>query len=134
MAEATDKIEMSWMCDAKPKVVFDAWLSSEGHTAMTGGGAVIDATERGVFTAWDGYIFGKTTKIDKKARRVVQTWRTFEFAKQAPDSRVEVTFRAHKGKTQVLLKHTRLMPGDGAKYTVGWYQHYLEPMQRTFGE
>jgi activator of HSP90 ATPase len=133
MADATDKIEMSWMVNAKPKAVMDAWLSSEGHTAMTGGGAVVEGSERGPFTAWDGYIFGKTTKIDRKARRIVQTWRTMDFKKAASDSRIDVTFKAHKGKTQVMLKHTKLTPGDGAKYTVGWYQHYLEPMQRHFG-
>ena len=128
----TDRIEMSWLVAAKPKAVFDAWLSSEDHAAMTGGAAEIDPRERGLFTAWDGYIAGKTTKIDRRARRVVQTWRTVEFGR-APDSRVEVEFRAHKGNTQVLLKHTRLRRGDGAKYTVGWYENYLVPMTRHFG-
>jgi uncharacterized protein YndB with AHSA1/START domain len=128
-----DRIEMSWVVNARPKAVFDAWLSSDGHAAMTGGAAEVDAREGGRFTAWDGYIEGETRKIEKN-KRVVQTWRTAEFSPRTPDSRIEVQFRALKGKTQVVLKHTKLKKGDGAKYTTGWYEHYLEPMQRHFGE
>jgi len=132
MAEGSDRIEMSWVVGAKPKAVFDAWLSNDGHTAMTGGAAEVDARVGGRFTAWDGYIEGKTTKIDRRARKLVQTWRTVEFGR-APDSRIEVEFRALKGNTQVVLRHTRLKKGDGAKYTSGWYDHYLLPMTKHFG-
>lgn len=131
--QETDRIEMSFIVAAKPKAVMAAWLSSDEHTAMTGGGADVDARVGGRFTAWDGYIEGKTTKIDHEARRVVQTWRTSEFKKSAPDSRLEVEFRGVKGGTQVVLRHTKLQLGDGAKYTLGWYQHYLEPMLAYFG-
>lgn len=133
MADALDRIEMSWVVGAKPKAVFDAWLSDEGHSAMTGGAAEIDARVGGRFTAWDGYIEGKTTKIDRRARKVVQTWRTAEFGRAA-DSRIEVEFRAHKGNTQVLLRHAKLRKGDGAKYTTGWYDFYLQPMTKHFGD
>lgn len=128
----TDRIEMSWMVAAKPKEVFDHWMSSEGHTAMTGGAAEIDAREGGKFTAWDGYIQGMTKKVDKKARRIVQAWRTADFAKSAKDSRIEVDLRALGGMTQVVIKHTKLETGDGAKYTQGWYQFYLQPMIAYF--
>ena len=127
-----DRIEMSWIVNAKPKEVFDHWLSGEGHAAMTGGAAEVDAREGGSFTAWDGYIQGVTKKIDRRGRKIVQTWRTMQFAKKAPDSRIEVEMRALKGKTQVKLKHTRLQKGDGAKYTTGWYEHYLQPMTAYF--
>jgi hypothetical protein len=128
----TDRIEMSWIVAGKPKEVFDHWMSGEGHTAMTGGAAVIDAREGGKFTAWDGYIQGLTKKVDKKARRIVQTWRTADFAKGAKDSRIEVEMRALAGQTQVVIKHTKLQKGDGAKYTLGWHQFYLQPMTAYF--
>lgn len=133
MAEVKDRIEMSWVVAARPKVVFDAWLDEEKHSEMTGGAAFIDPKERGAFTAWDGYIEGKTTKIDRRGRRIVQTWRTLDFG-GAPDSRIEVEFRALRGNTQVILKHTKLKKGDGAKYTRGWFDFYVEPMTRYFGE
>ena len=128
-----DKIEMSWILEARPKAVYDAWLSSELHTAMTGGQAVIEASEGGAFTAWDGYIWGVTKKLEKN-RRVIQTWRTTDFSRNAADSKIEVEFRPFQGKTQLVLRHTRLKKGDGATYTLGWFQFYLEPMQRFFNE
>jgi uncharacterized protein YndB with AHSA1/START domain len=127
----TDRIEMSWILAAKPKAVYDAWMSTAGHTAMTGGGAEVEPEVGGRFTAWDGYITG-TTKALEKNRRIVQTWRTTQFAKRAPDSRLEIVLRPHAGKTQLTLRHTNLSPGDGAKYTIGWYEHYLRPMVAHF--
>ena len=100
---------------------------------MTGGQAVIDASVGGAFTAWDGYIWGVTKKIEKN-KRVVQSWRTMDFSRKAPDSKIEIDFRALKGKTQLVLRHTRLEKGDGAKYTLGWYQFYMEPMIQYFNE
>ncbi len=131
MAADKDRIEMSWIVAARPKQVYDHWMSSEGHAAMTGGGAEVDGRVRGKFSAWGGYIQGTTTKLEKN-KRIVQNWRTAEFPKNAPDSRIEVSFRATKGKTQVTLRHTNLRPGDGAKYTIGWYKHYLQPMTDYF--
>lgn len=126
-----DSIEMSWIVAAKPKEVYDHWLSSSGHAAMTGGAAEIDRRVGGRFTAWDGYIEGVTRKLETN-RTIVQTWRTAEFAKKAGDSRIEVRLRAHKGQTQLTIRHTKLSPGDGAKYTTGWYEHYLQPMVAYF--
>jgi activator of HSP90 ATPase len=127
----TDSIEMSWIVAARPKEVYDHWLSSTGHTAMTGGTAEIDPRVGGRFTAWDGYITGVTKTLEKN-RRIVQTWRTADFSKRASDSRIDVRLRAHEGATQLTLRHTKLSPGDGAKYTSGWYDFYLQPMVAYF--
>lgn len=131
MAKQTDRIEMSWIVDAKPKEVYAHWLDSEGHGAMTGGRASVDPRVRSEFTAWDGYIHGVTTALEKN-RRIVQTWRTSQFTRRAPDSRIEVKLRAIGGKTQVTLVHTKLVPGDGARYTAGWFEHYARPMVAYF--
>ncbi len=128
-----DTIEMSWIVAAPADEVYDCWLSSDGHAAMTGGAAEVDGSEGGRFTAWDGYIEGATEKLEPK-RRIVQTWRTAEFADDAPDSRIDVRLREHEGQTQVMLRQTGLRPGDGAKYTTGWYEHYLQPMVAYFAE
>ncbi len=53
---------------ALPQVVFDTWMSSEGHSAMTGGDAVVDPSIGGAFTAWDGYIWGETLEIEPGQR------------------------------------------------------------------
>ena len=127
-----DKIIMSWNLAAKPKAVYDAWTTAEGHAAMTGSGAEGEPKVGSPFVAWGGYITGVTKKLEKN-KRVVQTWRTMEFPKSAQDSRIDVTFRAHKGGCLVTVTHTKLRKGDGAKYTTGWYGHYIEPMTKYFG-
>jgi uncharacterized protein YndB with AHSA1/START domain len=129
----TDCVEMSWIVAARPKEVYDHWMSSEGHAAMTGGGARVDGRVGGRFTVWDGYIEGVTKKLERK-RRIVQTWRTADFSRRTPDSRIAVELRAYDGQTQILLRHTKLKRGDGAKYTEGWYTFYLQPMTAYFAK
>jgi uncharacterized protein YndB with AHSA1/START domain len=126
-----DSIEMSWIVAAPPSEVYDHWTTTAGHTAMTGGVAEVDGREGGHFTAWDGYIRGVTEKLEQN-RLIVQTWRTAEFADAAPDSRIEVRLRDLGGSTQVTVRHTDLSPGEGAKYTTGWFDFYLRPMVAYF--
>jgi activator of HSP90 ATPase len=128
-----DNIEMSWIVAATPDEVYEHWLSSEGHAAMTGGAAQVDPRVGGAFTAWDGYIRGVTEELEP-GKRIVQSWRTAEFADGVPDSRIELRLRSLDGKTQVILRHTALAVGDGAKYTLGWFEHYLRPMTDHFGD
>ena len=58
---------------ATPQEIYSAWLSSDGHTALTGSPARVDGQVGGEFTAWDGYIFGVTLELDEplvKAGRI----------------------------------------------------------------
>ena len=51
--------------------IYNAWLSSEGHSAITGSPAKVDGTVGGKFSAWDGYIFGTTLEL-KADQHIVQ--------------------------------------------------------------
>ena len=53
---------------AAPQEIYDAWLSSEGHTAMTGGEANVSAAPGAEFDAWDGYISGRNVELDAGKR------------------------------------------------------------------
>src|SRR5512147_2671749 len=81
--------KVSAVIPAKPSEIYKAWLSSKGHSAMTGSAAKVTGKVGGKFTAWDGYIFGRTLELEPD-RRIVQAWRTSEFPDDAPDSRLEV--------------------------------------------
>jgi uncharacterized protein YndB with AHSA1/START domain len=82
-----DQLELSIPLAATPEEIYSAWLSSEGHTAMTGSPARVHGKLGGEFTAWDGYIFGKTLELDPP-RRIVQAWRTTEFPQGSPEWRL----------------------------------------------
>jgi uncharacterized protein YndB with AHSA1/START domain len=123
--------KISVRLSAPPEQVYRAWLSGREHSAMTGGKASVKARIGGRHTAWNGHIRGKNLKL-KRNRRIVQTWRTREFPKNAPDSRIEVRIaRASKGSKLTLI-HTRLTPKQVRQYSSGWRTHYFKPMRKYF--
>lgn len=121
------------MVPADPETVYRAWLSSAGHSAMTGGAALIDPKIGGAFTAWDGYISGATLELESP-RRIVQSWRTTEFDNDDPDSTIEVLLDATADGTLVTIQH-RGVPDEQLGYElVGWHDSYFEPMIDYFSE
>ena len=130
---ATYDFEQSDVIPAEPNAIYDAWMSSAGHTAITGAHAVVDPSIGGEFSAWDGYIRGRTLELDP-GRRIVQSWRTSEFEADDADSRIEVLLEPVAGGTSVRLCHTRV-PSDQLGYeNGGWRDNYFAPMKSYFGE
>jgi activator of HSP90 ATPase len=128
----TYDFEVSAIVPAAPRAIFDAWMSSAGHAAMTGAGATVRARVAGPYSAWDGYITGRTLALDP-GRRIVQSWRTAEFAEGDPDSTIEVLLDPVRGGTRVTIRHTGV-PADQTGYERGgWQENYFEPMQAYFG-
>ena len=127
-----NKFKLTVTLHADVEEIFNAWLSSNGHSAMTGSAAKVDGKVGGVFTAWDGYIFGKTLKIESP-RRIVQAWRTSEFPEGAPDSRVDILFEAVKDGTKVTLVHSDMPEDQVESYRQGWEDFYFKPMKEYFG-
>jgi activator of HSP90 ATPase len=126
-----DSIRMSAVIPADPKAIYEAWMSGKGHGEMTGSGAKVTAKIGGKFTAWDGYISGTTLEL-KPGARIVQSWRTTEFAPGDPDSRLEVLLEKAARGTKVTLVHTDIPPGQGAEYRKGWLDFYFRPMKEYF--
>lgn len=118
---------------ASPEAIFDAWMSSRGHSDMTGSDATVDARVGGAFTAWDGYIEGRTLELDRP-RRIVQAWRTSEFPEGAPDSRVVVDLEKTDDATRVTITHTDIPDGQGDAYEHGWQEYYFLPMNDWFDD
>lgn len=117
---------------ASPKVVYEAWMSSQGHTAMTGAVAEMQPMIGGKFTAWNGYIQGQNLFMIPH-ERIVQSWRTTEFGENDTDSQIEIILEDKEGQTVLTLIHTQLPP-DGEQYKKGWQNHYFAPMQSYFGQ
>jgi activator of HSP90 ATPase len=128
-----DSFEISTMLTASAKQVYEAWLSSDEHGAMTGGAAQIDPIVGGKFSAWDGYISGTTLELEP-LRRIVQSWRTVEFPSDAADSRLEISLEEVAEGTRLTLKHSNIPTGQGSSYESGWVENYLDPMKEHFSE
>ncbi len=117
--------------NSTPEIVFDAWLDSVKHSEFTGGKAVIDPIEGGKFTAWDGYISGKILLIEEN-KRLIQRWRTSDFAESDSDSILQITFEPYEKGTRITIYHSNIPEGQEENYKDGWADYYFEPMQEYF--
>lgn len=117
---------------ARPREVYDTWLSSHGHRAMTGSAmARIAARRGGTFVLWNGYITGRNLTL-VPGRRIVQSWRTTKFAKDDPDSQIEVVLRRARGGTKLTLNHSNVPDGHFHYRDGGWQKSYFKPMRKYF--
>jgi len=123
--------EVSGIIPASCEEVFRAWMSSDTHTSMTGGEAVIDPRVGGKFIAWDGYISGTTVELEPFSR-IVQSWRTSEFEEGDEDSRIEITLTPNYVGTLLTIRHSSVPDGHRGYENGGWLENYFDPMRRYF--
>jgi activator of HSP90 ATPase len=123
--------QLSELFPVRPEEIYQAWLSSQEHSAMTGSPAYIEGAVGGEFRAWDGYISGRTLELSRN-QRIVQAWRTSEFPDGAPDSRIELLLEEVDGGTKVTLIHTHMPEDQVESYRQGWEDFYFKPMRQYF--
>ena len=123
--------ELITVIPASPHEVYEAWMSSAGHTAMTLSESTIEAREGAAYQAGDGYISGRTVTLEPD-RRIVQTWRTTEFGDSDPDSEIEVLLEPIEGGTRLTLRHSNVPDGQLQYEQGGWQDNYFEPMKEYF--
>jgi uncharacterized protein YndB with AHSA1/START domain len=128
---STESIEVSGVIQAAPERIYQAWLNSSEHSAMTGGRATVDPNIGGRFSVWNGYAEGSTIELEP-GRRIVQRWRSTEFPLEAADSLLEIRFEPLENGTRVAFLHSEIPEGMATKYEQGWREQYLEPMGRYF--
>ncbi|MFW9864110.1 MAG: SRPBCC domain-containing protein [Candidatus Thorarchaeota archaeon] len=127
----TEELKMSTTISAKPMEIYESWLDSKKHSAMTGSEAKVEPKVNGKFTAWDGYIEGKTIEMEP-GKRIIQKWRTTDFPSGSPDSTVEITLEEVEKGTKVVLIHTEIPEGQKDDYKQGWKDFYFDPMKNYF--
>ncbi len=122
----SESIEVWRIVPASAEAIYRAWLSGSEHGQMTGSTATYNDVDD-TFTAWEGYISGKTLEKEPYSR-IVQAWRTTEFQEEDPDSTVEILLDPQDEGTKVTLRQTNIPMGQAETYRSGWEQHYFEPM------
>ncbi len=125
------EFEISDLIPASPKEVYDAWLNSTAHSAMTGGHAKVSAEVGDSFEAWDGYIEGRNLVLED-SKRIIQHWRTSEFEEGEKDSLLEIFLEEENKGTRITIRHSEL-PEHGMQYKQGWVDAYFNPMKEYFG-
>jgi len=126
-----DSLELSVILNETKENLYKAWLDSKQHSSFTGSPAQIDPALNGEFSAWDGYISG-TNKILEPYTKIVQAWRTTDFAENDEDSVIELLFETKGNKTQLTIKHYNIPEGQGSDYEQGWKEFYFKPMKKYY--
>jgi hypothetical protein len=100
------KVSVKLHCTAKE--VFTGWLNDKIHSEFTGGAkATVSPSEGSRFTAWDGYISGTNVEIFPY-KKIIQKWRTSDFAPGDEDSVIELFFTQKDDHTLVTITQVSL--------------------------
>jgi activator of HSP90 ATPase len=111
--------------------VYAAFVNPRKHAAFTNSPATGSARVGGKFTAWDGYISGVHRQL-VKGKKIVQEWQTTQWPDDATPSTLELTFKAIKGGTQVVMVHSDVPAEQADSYRQGWIDYYWQPLKRYF--
>lgn len=111
--------------------LYEAWLDSDIHSAMSGAPATASPDLGAEFTAWEDYIWGTNLQL-LKPHRIVQSWRTSDFLEEDEDSIVTIHLKAVENGTELHMLHTNLPEGSQDRYRQGWQDFYFKPMQEYF--
>src|SRR5579872_1083040 len=104
---------------ATPEAIYDAWLDSKSHSAMTGGKAKMSKKVGAEISAWDGYITGRNIEL-VQGKRITQSWRSAEFDEGDEDSIITVTLAPLKEGARLTLHHAKVPDSQKSYEKEGW--------------
>ncbi len=118
---------------ATPLQVYDALVDPTVASAVVGGACEGEPAVGASFTHWNKYIHGKHVEL-VRGERIVQEWRTTEWPKGAPPSRLEISLDGTGGGTELTMTHSLVPTEQAEDYRQGWIDYYWTPMRAHFGE
>jgi len=119
-------IQQTVFLKASPSELFDSFLDSRRHSAITGAPAKINRRIGGSFTAFGGELRGRTLLILPK-RMVVQAWRSRHWKASDADSILVLSFDKAPGGGRIDLVHVNVPQHDHRGVTEGWPLYYWRP-------
>lgn len=128
-----ESLKISVDLPVSPERIYRAWLDSYEHGKFTGSPAKIAAQAGGEYTAYDGYIQGKTLVMTPFSH-IVQTWRSTDFPEGSPDSEIDIRLEPTCLGAMLTLTQTGIPNGQSRQYLEGWEEHYIRPLRDYFDE
>lgn len=122
-------IHQSVVLPALPKELFNTYLDSKKHTAMTGGKARIGRKTGAKFEGWNRALSGRNLLIVPH-RLIVQAWRSVHFKSSDPDSILVLEFSKAPGGGRIDLVHVNVPPQDHKGVKGGWPKYYWKPWKK----
>ena len=113
--------------NASPEAVYKApAFIKRAHSAFTGSKAVRNSRVGGKFTAWHGYISGKSIEL-VKAKKIVQEWKTTEWPEHYGPSTLKFYLKKNRG-IELSTIQSKVPESQVRKYDTGWHSAYWKPM------
>jgi activator of HSP90 ATPase len=122
-------IRQSVVLKASPGELFDTFLDSKKHSAMTGAPAKLGRRAGAPFTAFGGALRGRNLLVLPR-RMIVQAWRANHWKAGDPDSILVLRFAKAPGGGRIDLVHVNVPAHDHHGVTRGWKQYYWAPWKR----
>ena len=122
----TVAIQQSVILKASPSELFEAFLDSRKHSALTGAPAKVSRRVGGRFTAFGGQLLGRNLVIVPK-KMIVQAWRAKQWKAADPDSILVLRFSKAPGGARIDLVHVNVPAYDHKGVTQGWGKYYWRP-------
>jgi activator of HSP90 ATPase len=122
-------ISQSVVLPAPAEDLFEMYIDSEKHAAITGAPVTIGVVPGSPFQAFNGALTGAILQIIPQ-RLVVQSWRSVKFNEGDPDSTLILTFapEATDGRNgRIDLIHLDVPAHDYQGVVEGWETHYWRP-------
>ncbi|MEK7637408.1 MAG: SRPBCC family protein [Patescibacteria group bacterium] len=120
-------IRQDTLIPGTPRQIFELWLDSTKHAALTGGEAHIVPKVGGKFTVFDGWATGATVELVPD-RKIVQTWRADDWP-PGQESTVTLTLRPAKGGTNLSFQQTGVPAAKAKAIAQGWRDYYWTPLR-----
>ncbi len=124
-------IRQGGMFPGLPRQIFELWLDSAKHAALTGGEAHIVPQVGGKFTVFDGWATGTTIELVPN-KKIVQTWRADDWP-AGVESTITLTLLPAPGGTKLLFRHDGVPPQFAKSVAQGWQDYYWQPLKKLLG-
>jgi activator of HSP90 ATPase len=112
---------------AQPAALYAMYLDPAIHAAFTGGGAAAIEPKPGTeWSAFDGRIHGRVLALTP-GLRIVQSWRSFEWREDEPDSILVLGFAPAPNGARVDLVQVGVPERLSETLMSGWPTRYWEP-------
>ena len=119
-------IQLAASLPASPDRLFDMYLDSEEHAAVTGAPVTISPTPGAPFSAFGGVLSGTILQVVSK-RLIVQSWRSSHWPQSDLDSTLILTFVPEKDGARIELVQANVGESDFAGVSQGWEKYYWTP-------
>lgn len=115
---------------ASPRELFDLYMDSKKHSNVTGARASLSKKIGSNFTAYDGFIKGKTLHF-ADSRMIVQTWRGSDWKASDPDSVLIISIdNAGRGQSKLTMVHANVPSNQFEHLKKGWMDFYWKPWKQ----